>query len=167
MEEPRSPGTRAALERDVETLVRMMTVESQKLGQVFAERHRLHPTDFEALIHVMEADQRGNPLTPGDLSASLNLSSGATSAVIDRLERQDFVRRDRDDVDRRRVHLRYADRGARLAFQFFGGLNEVFTGVTDQFSDAELEVVRRFMAGIGDGVADYRRGVESTQPHGA
>ena len=149
---------RQALEQDVEALVRRVTVESQKLGHAFADLHQLHETDFEALIHVMDAEGRGEPITPGRLATALALSSGATSAVIDRLEKHDFVRRDRDDADRRRVHLRYSDRGAFLAVQFFGGLRGVFDDVMTQFSDEELASVHRFMTLTSDAMAHYRPG---------
>jgi len=33
------------------------------------------------------------PLTPGDLAARLNLTSGAVTSVLDRLERREMIRR--------------------------------------------------------------------------
>ena len=44
--------------------------------------------------------QREGPMTAGQLGARAHLSSGAITAVVDRLERTDFVRRIRDTVDR-------------------------------------------------------------------
>jgi DNA-binding MarR family transcriptional regulator len=76
--------------------------------------------------------------------------------VIDRLEKHTFVRRDRDDSDRRKVHLRSSDRGALLAVQFSGGLRSVFDDVTAQFSDDELTCVHRFMTLASEAMARYR-----------
>jgi DNA-binding MarR family transcriptional regulator len=153
---------RAALAQDVEALVRRLTVESQKLAHAFADRHGLHATDFEALVHVMDAEGRGAPLTPGQLSAALGLTSGATSAVIDRLERPGHVRRDRDDADRRKVHLRYAEVGRAVAMQFFGGLRGPTDAVMDDFSDDELRAVQRFLARMTTTLADHRADVTGT-----
>ena len=141
---------RAALEQDVEAQVRRLTVESQRLAHTFADRHGLHATDFEALIHVMDAEGRGAPLTPGDLAAALGLTSGATTAVVDRLEKHQLVRRDRDDADRRKVHLRFADRGMTLSLEFFGGLRQTSTALMARFSDDELTTIHRFMAQMSD-----------------
>jgi DNA-binding MarR family transcriptional regulator len=151
---------RAALERDLEALVRRLTVESQRLAHAFAERHGLHATDLEALIHVMDAEGRGAPLTPGDLSAVLRITSGATTAVVDRLERHQLVRRDRDDADRRKVHLRFADHGQAIAMEFFGGLQQLNTALMAQFTDDDLETVRRFMTQMGDMISTHRSDVE-------
>lgn len=154
---------RAALTQDVEALVHRLTVESQRLAHTFADRHQLHATDFEALIHVMDAEGRGTPLTPGDLAAALGLSSGATTAVVDRLERHKLVRRDRDDADRRKMHLRFAQRAVALSLEFFGGLREPSDALMARFSDAELDTVRRFLSQMSDLLAAHRATV-ATEP---
>ena len=162
---PETP--RGRLVEEVEVLVRRMTVEAEQLAHVFADRHGLHGTDFQALIRVMDAEGRGKPLTPGELGAALRLSSGATTAVVDRLERQGHLRRDRDDADRRKVHLRYAERGMAVALEFFGPLGARNAELMTAYSDADLEVVRRFLAGMGDLFADYRDAVATEPPPGA
>ena len=152
----RRDSPRADLIQDVEALVRRLTVESDKLGHAFAARHGLHATDFEALVHVMDAEGRGAPLTQGELSTALGLTSGATTAVVDRLERQGHVRRARDDADRRKVHLRYAEPGMVVALEFFGGLRTGSDTVMAEFSDADLGVVRQFLTRMSDVLAEHR-----------
>ncbi|MBI4942894.1 MAG: MarR family transcriptional regulator [Actinobacteria bacterium] len=151
---------RERLVEEVEALLRRVTVESQRLGHEFASRHGLHPTDFEALVHVMDAQGAGAPLTPGELAAKLRLSSGATTAVVDRLEKQGHIRRDRDDVDRRKLHLRWAEHGMAVAMDFFGRLVPLQEEVMGPMSDADLAVVRRFLAGMADGLAAHRQALD-------
>jgi len=141
---------RGRLAEDVQGLVRRLTVESDQLAHVFAEQQALHSTDFQALIRIMDAERVGVPLTPGELGTALRLSSGATTAVVDRLERQGHIRRDRDDADRRKVHLRFADRGMTLSLEFFGGLRQTSTALMARFSDDELTTIHRFMAQMSD-----------------
>jgi DNA-binding MarR family transcriptional regulator len=45
------------------------------------------------------------PLTPGQLATSTGLTSGATTGVIDRLERAGFVRRKHHTADRRSRYI--------------------------------------------------------------
>lgn len=151
---------RERLVEEVEALLRRVTVESQRLGHEFASRHGLHPTDFEALVHVMDAEGAGSPLTPGELAAKLRLSSGATTAVVDRLEKQGHIRRDRDDVDRRKLHLRWAEHGMAVAMDFFGRLAPLQEEVMGPMSEADLAVVRRFLTGMADGIAAHRRALD-------
>lgn len=148
------------LVEEVEALLRRVTVESQRMGHEFAALHGLHATDFEALVHVMDAEGAGQPLTPGELAARLRLSSGATTAVIDRLEGHGHIRRDRDDADRRKVHLRWAEHGMAVALDFFGRLQPLRTQVMDPMSDADLAVVHRFLTGMADGIAEHRRALD-------
>jgi len=155
------------LVEQVEMLLRRMTTESQRLGHEFAARHGLHATDFEALVHVMDAEGGGTPLTPGRLAVRLQLSSGATTAVIDRLERQGHIRRERDGADRRKVQLRWAEYGMAVAMDFFGGLLPLRERVMDPLPDDQLTVVRDFLAAYADGIAQYRadlRGASGDAP---
>lgn len=68
-------------------------------GQAAAEAAGLHPTDWYALSLL---DLAG-PLTSGELAARINLTTGATTRLIDRLERAGHLRRVADPADRRRV----------------------------------------------------------------
>lgn len=156
----RHDAAREGLLDEVERQMRRMTVESERLAHEFAGRHDLHSTDFQALVHVMDAEGRGRPLSPGELGQALSLSSGATTAVVDRLERAGHVRRDRDPADRRKVRLRWAEHGMAVAQDFFGGLLPLRRDVMGAMSDDDLDVVRRFLAAMSDGLAAYRRRLE-------
>src|SRR3954451_17744513 len=104
-------------------LLQRYVVEAVRLGRVFAERHDLHPTDWSALLAVAQGDRVGTPLTPGELGARLGMSSGATTAVLDRLERVGHVRRVRDERDRRRLTLPRGENAQALFTAFFEPLD--------------------------------------------
>jgi DNA-binding MarR family transcriptional regulator len=148
-------GERERLRNDLVDLMQGYSVAAQQLGDVFAQTHGLHPTDLQALITVMRAERRDDPLTPGRLAEALALSSGATTAVIDRLERAGHLRRTRESSDRRVVHLRYALPAQALASSFFRPLAARSHEVTDEFSTAELETVRRFMVAMTEAVTAH------------
>lgn len=66
-----------------------------------AHRIGLSATEFEA----MDLIARFQPITAGRLAEYCGLTSGAITGIVDRLERQGFVRRERDPKDRRRVFI--------------------------------------------------------------
>jgi DNA-binding MarR family transcriptional regulator len=147
-----------------EQLVRLLqsyATESERLGQAFAERHALHPTDLHALLAVMQADRAGDPLTPGHLGQQLGLSSGATTALVDRLERVGHVHRVRDDRDRRRVTLRYGETAATVAEAFFGPLGTRMDELLAGYSPAELAAARRFLTDTIAMVRAHREAVRT------
>ncbi|MEV7401872.1 MarR family transcriptional regulator [Streptomyces sp. NPDC091267] len=64
-----------------------------------AEAAGLQTTEWYALSVITLAGR----ITSGDLSARTGLTTGATTRLIDRLERAGYVRRTTDPADRRRV----------------------------------------------------------------
>ncbi|GAA4868813.1 MarR family winged helix-turn-helix transcriptional regulator [Actinomycetospora straminea] len=153
---------RQQLGEDIVAAVQRMGVASRRVGDVFAAREGLHATDLEALLHVMQAQARNDPPTAGALAASLGVSTGAATAVIDRLERAGHVRRHRDEHDRRKVIVRYSDAARAVAGEFFGPLTRLTDEVLDTFTTAELHTVARFLGAYTDAmdrhVHDARRG---------
>ncbi len=132
-------------------------VEAVRLGRAFAERHSMHPTDWAALLAVVHGDRVGRPLTPGDLGERLGISSGATTAVVDRLERAGHVLRVRDDRDRRRLTLHRAESATALLSAFSGPLDTAMDNIVVGYSDGELAVVRRFLGDAIGQVCEHRR----------
>ncbi|WP_435582455.1 MarR family winged helix-turn-helix transcriptional regulator [Amycolatopsis thermoflava] len=68
-------------------------------GLAGAEAASLHATEWYALSLL---DLEGS-LTSGKLSTRTGLTTGATTRLIDRLERAGYVRRTADPADRRKV----------------------------------------------------------------
>nr|MDT0659563.1 MarR family transcriptional regulator [Micromonospora sp. DSM 115978] len=147
---------RAELAGEITADMRTYSVDAQHIGHAFAGRHGLGQTDLQALIAVMDAERAGDPITPGRLGEQLNLSSGSITALIDRLERAGHLRRDRDTADRRKIFLRYAERGAQVAVDFFRPLGRRTDVVMEQFTEAELEIVHRFMRAMVGSMREHR-----------
>lgn len=155
-------------DRDPRTaLVRLLqdyAVEANRLGQVFADRNDMHPTDLHALLALMQAERGSERLTPGRLGDHLGLSSGATTAVIDRLERAGHVRREGDGRDRRRVTLRRTEAAVALGAAFFGPLGRRMEELLAEFSAGEVATVRRFLARTNAMMRAHREQVGGAPP---
>ncbi|BAL89050.1 putative MarR-family transcriptional regulator [Actinoplanes missouriensis 431] len=147
---------RQRLRRALVDLLNTYSSEAQHIGHAFANRNHLHATDMHALLAVMHAERHGTPLTPGKLGEAIGLTSGATTALIDRLEKGGHLRRSRESTDRRVVHLRYGDAGMSLAMAFFTPLRPHTDAVMDQFSVDELQVIEKFLNGMTGALVEYR-----------
>ncbi|MFF9867081.1 MULTISPECIES: MarR family transcriptional regulator [unclassified Streptomyces] len=126
-------------------LLRAVTVEFDLRGAEFAARNGLHPTDLRALIHLLDADRAGTGVTPGRLGAALRLNSAGTTALLDRLERLELVRRKRDKDDRRRVMLAVEQKAVELGWSFFGPLITNLVDAAEDFTPSELDIVHRYL----------------------
>lgn len=141
MPEGPAPDERAAL---IDAL-RRFNIESDRFVEVFATAHGLHRSDLNALAYVSAADEAGAQLSPGQLGAELRLSSPATTALIDRLERVGHLTRERHPSDRRKIALRTREQGMRLAVEFFLPLGQALRQVMDEFDEEQLRTVLRFL----------------------
>ena len=138
-------------------LLRRLTVELDAVGERFADVHGLGRTDVRALVAIMDAARSGTALTAGGLGAAVDLSSASVTALVDRLERAGHVRRVRDGEDRRRVSLEMTDSAMAAGAAYFGGLQRDLVAAMGDYSDADLAVVRRFLQGMTEVIAEHAR----------
>ncbi|MEU8777096.1 MarR family transcriptional regulator [Streptomyces sp. NPDC048606] len=138
-----------------------MNAEFNRIAQEFAQSQGLHLTDVQALIAVLDADSGDDadegPMTPGRLRKHMNLTSGAMTACLDRLERTGHIRRVRAADDRRVVHLHYARAAKEVARDYFRPLAHGTDAVRARFTEDELHVVVRFLAEMNHQLALVRR----------
>src|SRR5262249_13390499 len=87
-------------------------------------------------------DQHGR-IAAGDLARELRLSSGAVTALVDRLERAGFARRVPDAEDRRRVLIEVTPVVHELSAQIYGTPQDAVAAFGEA-TDQEIEVLYRF-----------------------
>jgi hypothetical protein len=61
-------------DRGLGRLLRQLTVETDRLAEVFGETHGMHRTDLNALVVIMDSSRRGEPISPTQLARALHLS---------------------------------------------------------------------------------------------
>ncbi|MFC4111850.1 MarR family winged helix-turn-helix transcriptional regulator [Nonomuraea zeae] len=133
--------------------LRRMTAEFNRIAHEFANEQGLHTTDVQALIIIFDAP---SPITPGRLREELNLTSGAVTACLDRLERAGHIRRARDAHDRRVVHLHYRDAAKELAAAFFRPLGRSTDRALSRFGPDELRTVAGFLDAMNEELGALR-----------
>ena len=101
----------------------------------------INRTDFRCLDIL----DRGGPLSAGQLASAARLTSGAITAVLDRLEEAGFVRRVRDPADRRRVMVEVAPDLFERSLPIYGPVVEEGTMALATYTDEQLETIVDFM----------------------
>jgi DNA-binding MarR family transcriptional regulator len=136
----RVPARAELLER-FQLAGRRLSAATIMFHQAVADRLGLNITDHKCLDFVL----LNGPLTAGELATMTGMTTGAITAVIDRLERAGFVRRADDPTDRRRVIVHAVPKNlgpARKLFEPFAALLEEMTA---RYSDAEMDRIVDFM----------------------
>jgi DNA-binding MarR family transcriptional regulator len=109
---------------------------------------RLGLTDSEVL--AVQHLARAGELTPGQLGALLQLSSGGTTGLIHRLERAGHVSRHAHPRDRRSAVVRLTPAIAAWATDAWAPFVAEVEALAASLSEREQQVVRRFLAGAAE-----------------
>lgn len=121
--------------------------------------HHMGRTDLTGLSVVMDETAQDNPVTPGRLSAALQLSAPATSAMLDRLERLGHVHRTPHATDRRSVVVEVTDHALAVGGAMFGRLAQHYAPVLDDYDDDQLEVIAGFLSRAAAATRDAREDI--------
>ncbi len=82
--------------------------------------------------------------TPAELSRYTGLSSGATTAMLDRLERARLIERRSNPADRRSKHIVISRESAERVAPLFSSVRQAQDRLVSGLSEGELEVLLRF-----------------------
>jgi DNA-binding MarR family transcriptional regulator len=121
--------------------VRMSQVATDRYDQAVADALGANRTDMRC-IDVLE---REGPITAGALAAAAGLTSGATTTVIDRLERAGFARRVRDAADRRRVLVELTPAARDIGSSFYTEHAKLGERLYRRYSEQQLELLLDFV----------------------
>ena len=146
-----SRETREEIYGEIGADVRAQQNAVELIDEAASELTGVNRTDGRCLDII---DQHGR-ITAGDLAKAAGLTSGAVTAVLDRLEFAGHVRRVRDDVDRRRVYVEVTPETLRRMHEFYAPLAVSSKALLDNYTMQELQLLRGFV----------RRGREMTDQH--
>ncbi|MFF2728862.1 MarR family winged helix-turn-helix transcriptional regulator [Streptomyces sp. NPDC058008] len=147
MEEAVRDGVAERRERLMEAL-RVYGGHYAELSRRFAAWLGLHSTDATAVLEIAAAEERGTPLSPARLSERIPLSTGATTALLNRLEAAGHITRAREHSDRRIVTLRSGSHIQERADEFFGPLAHRLDATMSPYPPGVLEQFEVFMADL-------------------
>ena len=111
------------------------------VDDAFADYLGVNRTDARCL-DILERD---GPMPAGELARAVGLTTGAVTAVLDRLERAGYARRTRDSEDRRRVLVEVTPKVRRAAEEIFDvGNPKAFEDFFADYSDRDLQLLIDF-----------------------
>ncbi len=120
----------------------------------------LNRTDLRALQLLRAA----GGLTAGDLAKSLQVTSGATTRVIDSLVAVGHARRESDPGDRRRVLIKLSPEAEQVLDGTFERLREQVRLALESYQDEDLETLARFLADVRALIRAHARRLDVRSP---
>jgi DNA-binding MarR family transcriptional regulator len=136
-----SRRSRPELERAGVEAIRGWQTDQDMFDEAAAAFVRINRTD----ARCMDILDRFGRMTAGQLATGARLTSGAVTAVLDRLEQAGLVRRVRDTADRRRVLVEVTPRLAEMSAPVFGPMVEEGAEWIASYTDGQLETIVDFL----------------------
>lgn len=143
MKKSQSSGKeRKQLINEINNAGRKMSTVTVLFHQAVADHAGLSGTDHKYLDILL----REGPMTAGNLATLTGLTSGAITGIIDRLEKLNFVKRERSLEDRRKVHITpQYEHAMKILGPVFKKLGHGLEGFLDEYTNDELRVINRYL----------------------
>jgi DNA-binding MarR family transcriptional regulator len=120
---------------------RAYQTSNDNFDQAVADRLGMNRTDMRCVDLI---DQAGG-MTAGELARAAGLTTGAVTAVIDRLERAGIARRVADPADRRRVRIEVTPKLWELTGPLMAPFIAESQSILDDYGTEELERFSEFL----------------------
>lgn len=135
---------------DVLHAVRAFTDAMDRMHGGMKDDMDMNATDLAALRMLIIREGRGEPVSPHQVADHLRISTASTTKLLDRLAASGHIERRPHPSDRRARVVVLTDESRHSFFHHFGRRLGSMRAVADGYSDEELAVISRFLAGISD-----------------
>ena len=157
-----SGEVKAEVDQILEAIIYLYT-ESRRITKELARRAELTGPQ----LTVVKMLETVGDLSLSDLSDRIRAQNSTVTGIIDRMEREGLVLRERSTEDRRVVHIRLTEKGARIARDIPVEPMEVFRGALGSLTGAETRELLRILTKIARRVQlIVRRGVGDETKNG-
>jgi DNA-binding MarR family transcriptional regulator len=134
-----SRPNRQVLVDSIGRLVMRWQDATQRFDETMGEIYDLNAAERHCLSFLWP-----DPQAASAIAREVRLTPAAVTALIDRLERRGFVRREADPNDRRRVLVRATDKTAKLTAEVYQPIGRAGEELLATYSTAELEIIDKF-----------------------
>ena len=124
----------------VEYQIRRISILIRHHTRELLARYELTLPQYYALIHLLH-----ERLTMGELCCRLFLASSTVTDLVDRMERLNYVRRVRDENDRRVIRLEILDEGRDIIEKVMQDRMEFLSARLNEWDKEKTEVLIKIL----------------------
>ena len=136
--------------QELETAMRKTSAHGTMFAKAVADQASISSSDMDCMDFL---NMEGR-MTAGRLAELTGLTTGAITGVVDRLEKAGFVRRERDESDRRKVFIApVPERMVKIA-RLYGLLQRAMQKQAERYTDAELQLLLRYATESSQSILD-------------
>jgi DNA-binding MarR family transcriptional regulator len=139
------PGEAARARRrrvaEVKQGLRELRTELAILNHRVSTRSQIKDGDLDCLDII----SRDGPISPSTLARRAGVHVATMTGILDRLEREGWIVRDRDQRDRRAVLVRGLPGRQRGLIRLYDGMNTALDGILGGYTDDQLDLIAGFL----------------------
>lgn len=145
------------LELQVLIAARESNISSVLFRNAISRKLGLASTDAECLnlLSIKEVS------TPKDIARYAGLTTGSTTAMLDRLEKAKFIKRQPNPTDRRGILVEINEQWAKTVGPLVEDVQKAQAELVASYSDEELETIADFLTRFANNVKDYTTRIEA------
>ncbi|AMM91394.1 MarR family transcriptional regulator [Peribacillus simplex] len=137
-------GVNAALLESLTHSLQRYGMRSVLFQQNMAQKIGVSHTDLKSAEILNET----GPITAGELSKITGLSTGSVTALINRLEKSGYVKRERDHMDGRRVMIAPISERQEQIKSHYQSLSMATKDLCSAYNEQELIFINQFVEDI-------------------
>jgi DNA-binding MarR family transcriptional regulator len=122
------------------------------LRHVLSRRAGLSETELSALDHLSQA-----ALGPAEVARLLEVSTAASTGIVDRLVERGHAERRPHPADRRRIEVHLTDSGRTELVEHLGPMFRALAALDATFDEAERAVIVRYLRGATEALESVIR----------
>jgi DNA-binding MarR family transcriptional regulator len=144
------------LEEQVMTAARDNGISSVLFRNAIARRLNLNAADAACLgLLAIKGIS-----TPSELARYTGLTTGSTTAMLDRLEKARFIRRTPNPRDRRGLLIEINEKYTETAGPLVAGIQKAQSKLIASYKDSELKTIADFLMRFTDNVKQHTKKIE-------
>jgi DNA-binding MarR family transcriptional regulator len=140
---PVSPDLKSDVDQVLEAIIYLYT-ESRRITKELARRADLTGPQ----LTVVKLLEQFGDISLSELSEKIRAQNSTVTGIIDRMEREGLVARERSKEDRRVVYIRLTPKGRDLAREIPVEPMEIFKGALESLSAQEVRDLMRILTKV-------------------
>ncbi len=149
-------NSKADLEKEVLMAAAEYGINSVLFRNAMGRKLGLNITESECLS-LLRIKGISNPT---ELARYTGLTTGATTTMLDRLEKAGFITRKHNPNDRRRVLIEINSEAAVTSVSLVSGVQKAHKELIASYSDTELEIIADFLTRFTQNVKEHTHMIE-------
>ncbi|CAM2846124.1 MarR family transcriptional regulator [Hathewaya histolytica] len=93
-------------------------------------------------IMVLKLIAHNGPVNISQLCREMSLTKGTVSGIISRLEEAEYVRKIKDEDDKRNTYVTFSGKGKEFVNSFRNKINESFDKIFENFTEEEIKELK-------------------------